>query len=51
MKICLNCGGESDQKYCPGCGQALHAERISMRTLLHEVGHTFWHFEKSFFTR
>jgi hypothetical protein len=51
MKICLNCGGESDQKYCPGCGQALHAERISMRTLLHEVGHTFWHFEKGFFTR
>ena len=46
MKICLNCGAEGDQKYCGGCGQALHAERISMHALLHEVAHTFWHFEK-----
>jgi hypothetical protein len=48
MIICRNCGAEGDQKYCPGCGQALQAERISMHTLLHEVAHTFWHFEKGF---
>jgi hypothetical protein len=48
MTICQNCGAEGDQKYCPGCGQALQAERISMHTLLNEVAHTFWHFEKGF---
>ena len=48
MIICQNCGAEGDQKYCPGCGQALQAERISMHSLLHEVAHTFWHFEKGF---
>ena len=48
MIICQNCGVRGDQKYCSGCGQALQAERISMHTLLHEVAHTFWHFEKGF---
>lgn len=48
MIICQNCGAEGDQKYCPGCGQALQPERISMHSLLHEVAHTFWHFEKGF---
>jgi Protein of unknown function (DUF3667) len=48
MIICQNCGAEGDQKYCPACGQALQAKRISMHTLLHEVAHTFWHFEKGF---
>ena len=47
MIICQNCGAEGDQKYCPGCGQVLQAERIGMHTLLHEVD-TFWHFEKGF---
>jgi hypothetical protein len=48
MIICQNCGAEGDQKYCPGCGQALQMKRISMHTLLHEVAHTFWHLEKGF---
>ena len=48
MTICQNCGAEGDQNYCPGCGQALQAKRISMHTLLNEVAHTFWHFEKGF---
>ena len=48
MIICQNCGTAGDQKYCPGCGQALRAERISMHSLLHEVAHTFWHLEKGF---
>ena len=48
MIVCQNCGGEGDQKFCPGCGEALLAERISMHYLLHEVAHTFWHLEKGF---
>jgi hypothetical protein len=48
MIVCQNCGSEGDQKYCPGCGQAIQAERISMHYLLHEVAHTFWHLEKGF---
>jgi hypothetical protein len=48
MIVCQNCGSEGDQKYCPGCGQALVAERISIQYLFHEVAHTFWHLEKGF---
>ena len=48
MIVCQNCGSEGDQKYCPGCGQALQIERISINSLLHEVAHTFWHLEKGF---
>jgi Protein of unknown function (DUF3667) len=48
MIICKNCGAGGDQKYCPGCGQALQIERITINSLLHEVGHTFWHLEKGF---
>ena len=48
MKVCQNCGGEGDQKYCPNCGQALQIERININSLLHEVAHTFWHLEKGF---
>ena len=48
MIVCQNCGGEGDQIYCPNCGQALEAERISMHHLYHEVAHTFWHLEKGF---
>jgi hypothetical protein len=48
MIICKNCGAGGDQKYYPGCGQALQIERISVHSLLDEVAHTFWHFEKSF---
>jgi hypothetical protein len=48
MIICQNCGAGGDQVYCPQCGQALEAKRISMHHLLHEVAHTFWHLEKGF---
>jgi hypothetical protein len=48
MIICQNCGSTGNQKYCPGCGQPLLPERISMHYLLHEVAHTFWHLEKGF---
>jgi uncharacterized membrane protein YvbJ len=49
MIVCQNCGSEGDQKYCPGCGQALQPERISINSLLHEVAHTFWHLKKAFY--
>src|SRR5678810_104292 len=48
MIICQNCGSAGNQKYCPGCGQPLLPERISIHYLLHEVAHTFWHLEKGF---
>jgi hypothetical protein len=48
MIVCQNCGNEGDQKYCPGCGQVLLAERVSMHYLFHEVINTFWHLEKGF---
>lgn len=48
MITCQNCGTEGDQRYCPGCGQILQAERISLHSLLHEIAHTFWHLEKGF---
>lgn len=48
MIICQNCGADGNQKYCPGCGEALEAERINLPHLLHEVAHTFIHLEKGF---
>lgn len=46
--ICRNCGREGSQQYCGHCGQQLDAHRISTTHLLHEVLHTFMHFEKGF---
>lgn len=46
MIICQNCGYEGDHVYCSNCGQPLHAKRISLSHLWHEVTHTFWHLEK-----
>ena len=48
MIVCQNCGAEGDQVYCPQCGQALLAKRISLHHLAHEVAHTFWHLERGF---
>ena len=48
MTECRNCGNEGQGNYCPNCGQVLEAKRITLQHLLHEVAHTFWHFEKGF---
>ena len=48
MIVCQNCGSQGDHIYCPNCGQALAAKRITLSHLLHEVAHTFWHLEKGF---
>jgi hypothetical protein len=39
---------EGTQKYCPGCGQLMLSKRITLGSLLHEVVHTFTHFEKGY---
>ena len=49
MAICINCGFEGTENFCAKCGQHLHHERIKLSGLLHEVVHTFTHFEKKFF--
>ncbi len=48
MTECPNCGNPGSGTYCPACGQALEVKRITLHHLLHEVAHTFWHFEKGF---
>ena len=48
MTISANCGIEGNGKYCSECGQAYVIKRISISTLLHEVLHTFTHFDKGF---
>jgi hypothetical protein len=48
MSDCQNCNSEGDHQYCPNCGEVLTAHRISLPHLLHEVAHTFIHFEKGF---
>ena len=45
---CSNCGHEGDEKYCGQCGQPLRVERIRLPQLLHDLVHTFTHFEKGF---
>jgi Protein of unknown function (DUF3667) len=48
MIICQNCGFEGENKYCSNCGQPLEAHRVSLPHLVHEVVHTFTHFEKGY---
>jgi hypothetical protein len=45
MTTCINCSYKSDGKFCPNCGQPLEYERIKLSSLLHDVVHTFTHFE------
>ncbi|HUR10557.1 MAG TPA: DUF3667 domain-containing protein [Flavitalea sp.] len=48
MIICQNCGHEGENNYCSICGQVLQAKRISLPHLIHEVIHTFTHFERGY---
>jgi hypothetical protein len=48
MHTCANCGIKGNGKYCSECGQQYLVKRITMPVLLHEVVHTFTHFEKGF---
>jgi Protein of unknown function (DUF3667) len=48
MTTCANCGFQGNGKYCSECGHAYIIKRISISNLLHEVLHTFTHFDKGF---
>ena len=48
MLTCKNCDQEGDEKFCSRCGQVLVATRISLPHIIHEVIHTFTHFEKGY---
>src|SRR5947199_6953580 len=43
MLQCKNCGYHVDYKYCPKCGQSASIERFSVKHLLHEFIHGFYH--------
>ena len=47
MKKCLNCGAESNGKYCPDCGQEMEIKRLQVKIILHEVTHGILHWENS----
>jgi Protein of unknown function (DUF3667) len=46
--ICKNCGIDGTGKFCADCGQKLSIGRIKFKDLLHELIHTFTHFEKGY---
>ena len=46
--ICLNCGTEITDKYCPHCGQKKDVEKLTWHSLLHEIFHFFSHIERGF---
>lgn len=48
MSTCANCGYEGAGKYCSQCGRAYTVKRMTVGSILHEVTHTFTHFEKGF---
>ena len=48
MMKCTNCGYEGDGTYCAGCGKEYAVKRITINSLIHEVIHTFTHFDKGF---
>jgi len=48
MTSCPNCGQQGDGKYCSECGHAYIVKRITLPHVLHEVAHTFTHFDKGF---
>ena len=47
MKKCLNCGAESDGKYCPDCGQEMEIKRLQVKVIFHEVTHGILHWDNS----
>lgn len=47
MIKCINCGVESEGKYCPNCGQAIEIKRLEVKTIFHDVTHGILHWENS----
>jgi len=45
---CKNCGHFGEGKFCPACGQKLRIGRIKLSSVLHDVIHSYTHFDKGF---
>lgn len=45
---CKNCGHDGEGKFCAACGQKLHVGRIKLSSILHDVVHSYTHFDKGF---
>ena len=48
MATCSNCGHTGTGSYCSECGNSYTVKRITFGSILHEVTHTFTHFDKGF---
>ncbi len=47
MVKCVNCGNESDGKYCPACGEKMKFVRLNVRTLFYDKLHDVTHWENT----
>lgn len=47
MKKCINCGSESNGKYCHNCGQIMDLKRLEVKNIFHDVTHGILHWENS----
>lgn len=36
MKACIQCGEQTDTKFCPNCGQNQHIKRLALSTFFHD---------------
>ena len=43
---CKNCRAQSDNKYCPNCGQKTNISRITLGGLLHDLPHAIFHIDR-----
>jgi len=45
MKKCINCGFESDFKYCPKCGENIDIKRLNIKAIFRDGTHRIFHWE------
>ena len=48
MQVCTHCHLQGEGKYCSNCGEIYRPGRITLRSVLHEVVHTFTHADHGF---
>ena len=46
---CKNCNNAVEQHFCGVCGQAANTHRITAHQLLHDLQHSFFHFDNGIF--
>lgn len=49
LSTCKNCGHSLDNKFCPQCGQQASAERFTLKVLVNEFIHGFYHVDHGIF--